>query len=636
MLMKKQYTKSMCGILASIGKIQTDEFIKALELLHHRGPDQLENYQSKNFNVNLGASRLSIQDIPKGQQPMTSQDDRYVLVWNGEIFNANEIRNNLLNLGVKFTSNNSDTEVLLNSLIIWGHSALEKLNGMFAFCFFDNLTGEMVAGRDQFGIKPLYIYQKEELTIFSSEIGAILELRNLRPTVKQQQIGLFLDFGFVPGVETGFNEVSSVPIGVWIKFNSLGKEISRNVFSFKSKKNISVEKNILESLRFSIQNAVRRWSISDVPITLSLSGGLDSSIIAMESRHLKIPINRVYTAVFTDIPNYNLNDYLGAKAVSKICKFDLQIVEISGKLIEENLEKMVWHLGEPYGGSIPSWFIYKEMSKAFKVCLTGSGGDEIFGQYGKWIPIGERLNGKLLNFQNSPFKFRAKYQLKKLLYYSKLTNIELRKNLSRQFSKSNNWSETYPLSERYSDHYLNSELRKYNSLTYLNNLKINSNLPPHEIVQEVDFATQLPDEFLLMTDRFSMAHSVEARTPYLDQELVKFTKSIPIQYFGTPHDPKKILRDAYRGILPDIITNNPKNGFTVPLKQYLNSNLKSKLLHSIDVLMNFYPAFFNLEALSSLTNDIKNYKDFDTLLAWRLMMFGIWTEVFLLNRKPVI
>ncbi|MDB4157745.1 asparagine synthase (glutamine-hydrolyzing), partial [Candidatus Pelagibacter sp.] len=485
----------MCGIVGYFNKNSsrdyTDSVIEKMDALQkHRGPDSSGKFINTEGNFGLKMCRLSILDLELGIQPMHSNDKRFTIIFNGTILNSPELRTDLELKGIKFYTNNSDTEVLLNIMIFYGVDGIQKLNGSFAFAFYDNQKKKLICARDRFGAAPFYYFFKNDTFCFASEMKSILLSKISSKEINMQSLSHYLSLHWVPGPETIIKDINKLSPGCFIEFDI-------NNLSFKNKKwyhfnfehNYSIQENewpelILDSLRRS----VKRATLSDVPMTCGLSGGLDSqAIVGLLSQIGHRP--KTFALGFEGCEEGQLNELKSAKRMAELYGTDHEEIVINEKEYFDDLDKMVYHLDQPYGGGLPLWHVFKNAGKDYSVMLTGLGGDEFFGNFGKWT----LLEKTLFNLTNSKFQYKSLIFDRKSFFTD-----EFKKKL---------------LDENHLENLTNTS-------DYLFNI-LNENKTAKNIKDKIcylDLTTQLPDEYSNMINKFSMANKIEARAPFLDNE----------------------------------------------------------------------------------------------------------------------
>jgi asparagine synthase (glutamine-hydrolysing) len=531
---------SMCGIAALVGAFD-DALLDSLgAALHHRGPDGGGIFRVE--DAAIVARRLAILDLPGGEQPLVSDDGRSAIAFNGEIYNVRELKRELEADGVRFRSDHSDTELVLRLYEARGLDALADLNGMFAFVVLDGVRRRLVAARDRFGIKPLYFARTPGGGVaFASELATLLRVPGIKRELDPAALWHYFTLRFVPGGLSILAGIERLPPGHLLELDlDSGALDVRRWYRLRFAVDEAPNRDAwVPRLRETLREAVVRWSLADVPIACSLSGGLDSSaVVALLAESGQRDL-RTYTLGFTSDEDERLNELPLARGLSERYGTEHHELVVDVRELLDDLLGMVWALGEPYGGGLPSWYVFRFMSDDVKVALTGTGGDELFGNYRRFVPF---ELGRLARLRPRDV---ARYHAGPSYYF---TDAEKRWLLMREGPS------TAALLQGIFDESGSRSTR--DSVLYL------------------DVATQLPDEFLLMTDRFSMAHSLEARTPFLDHELVELVASIPPSLRTSADEPKGLLRDAVADLLTPAHLEAPKRGFVFPLARWLRGELR--------------------------------------------------------------
>ena len=378
----------MCGIVGIHGH-QEPAWIEAMnQSLVHRGPDDDGIYIDDKTGLALAMRRLAILDLAGGSQPMRSADGRYVIVYNGEIYNARELRRDLERAGQQFATDHSDTELLLQLLIREGEDCLERINGMFAFAFYDSLERNLLCARDRTGIKPFYYTLDGGRFAFASELKALLELPFVRRDIDRQALFDYLSLLYVPGEQSILRSVRRLPPGHCLKYSLASRTVEAKRWwrlQYEPDHKVRAEE-WAQLIRDELRQAVLRWSQSDVPIAVSLSGGLDSSAIAAIAAQSGLDLT-AYSLGFEGPGEEAWNELPLARDLAGKWNIRLREFVLRPEATLQALPQMVEALDEPYGGGLPSWFVFREMGRDVKVALTGTGGDEMFGNYGKWRPV---------------------------------------------------------------------------------------------------------------------------------------------------------------------------------------------------------------------------------------------------------
>ena len=596
----------MCGIFG-LNQSKDQNFIKKfVELQNHRGPDA-KNYYLNN-EVTLIHNRLSILDLQYGDQPMIYNDK--VIVYNGEIFNSPTIRKNLEKIGYSFKSKNSDTEVLLKLYDYKGAEMLNELNGMFAFVIYDIKKNILFGAVDQFSNKPLYYSLSGNNFAFSSEIKPLLRLENTDNKLSFNSIIKYFQLQYIPFGDTIYKNIKKLNNSNYFEYNLKSKKIDIQKYSKKiNKVEFNSYKDVIIAGREALEQSVKNWSLSDVPTIFSLSGGLDSSLISsIYSNTSKTRIETI-TVGFDDV-NKDQDERNFAKIISKnINSYHHEIVINSNNFLKD-MDLIFENLCEPYAGSLASWYVYKNLSNK-KVIFTGTGADELFGNYGKWknyLFSDFFIKNIFQNFFNQNLKnikhFYG-YMYKKIFYENELNKLIL---------KNHNYSNDLNL--------------------IIHSLVQNKKFDPKKNIQEIDFNLQLPWEFLYITDRLSMLNSIEARTPFLDDEMINYIKNVPSKYLTKMTNSKILLKDIARKYIPDEIINRKKKGFVLPKESWLKKELKNQLIYFASKEFLSKQEIFSYSYLDNLLkNFFSSNKNINlTEKTWTFFIFQFWYEKNVFNR----
>ena len=594
----------MCGIVGICGP-QEANWVKAMDAEQmHRGPDGMGTFRDQDASVSLASRRLAIIDLKMGNQPMSSDDGRYVLVFNGEIFNAPELRKMMEEDGETFVTDHSDTEVMLRLLCKKGSDALPLLNGMFSFAFYDRIKQTLLCARDRFGIKPLYYLNQGGRFAFASELKSLLQLPFFSPEVCGQAVFDYMSLLFNPGTQSIVEGIHRLPPGHSLFYQVKKRDLCISCWwqpSFNPDFSTSASE-WPRRLEETLEKAVKRWAISDVPVSCSLSGGLDSSaIVGLLARSGQTV--RTFSLGFTGDGEEEWNELGKAREVADKWGTKHQEITLDPNTLLEDLVDMVWALDEPYGGGLPSWAVFKSMADHGKVAITGTGGDELFGNYGKWQGLEAAPLQRLLRLPVRQNQF-TKHYINRPLYFSD------REKRDRVFL---------------------NQGKEYEDTTSIMFRKFQTTTGPtiRDQVAALDITTQLAEEFLLMTDRFSMAHSMEARTPFLDNDFADLALSVPANLRTSRADLKGLLRSVAAPVLPEVVLSAPKRGFVIPLKLWLSSTLRAlceKLLAPERLRRQglFRPNFLE----TYLWPHVAGRVDHSTRI-WAAVMFQLWHLVYI-------
>lgn len=593
----------MCGIVGIHDPRADVSTAEPSARLAHRGPDDAGSFVAREAGLGLAMRRLAIIDRAGGRQPMSTPDGRYTIVYNGEVFNAGPLRVELETAGERFSTDHSDTEVVLRLFAREGEGCLARLNGMFAFAIYDSHRRVLFCARDHAGIKPFYYFLGGGRFAFASELKALLAVPFVPRELDRASFRHYMSLMYVPGEESILRGIRRLPAGHLLTYNlESGALATRRWYRqvFAPCENVSRDE-WKHRVRATLDAAVQRWAISDVPVACSLSGGLDSSsivsLLAARGRALE-----TFSVGFSAPGEEAWNELPLAREVAAKWGARHHEIELRPEALLDDLPRMAWHLDEPYGGGLPSWAVFREMSARVKVGLTGTGGDELFGNYGKWRELERPAGWPLRRAAHDPEAFRRAFFER--YYY--LSDAEKKQLLVPPAP------DTGPMLYR---------------------LFHDSGAPTvRDKVATLDLATQLPEEFLMMTDRFSMAFSLEARTPFLDRELMELCFSIPASQRTARGDLKGLLREAVADLLPSTVLRAGKRGFVIPLKLWLRGTLKpvvERLLAPERLARQelFRPQFYEACVRPHLEGRADR-----TPVVWAALMFQLWHHVFLDSR----
>jgi asparagine synthase (glutamine-hydrolysing) len=557
----------MCGIVGICGRPRDGALAGAVATIVHRGPDDAGRYEDA--QVAIAHQRLSIIDIAHGHQPMHSPDGRYVLAFNGEIYNFRELRKRLEGTGHSFRTS-SDTEVLLQWLGCKWRDGLADLNGMFALALWDRRERRLLLARDRVGIKPLYVLPTGDGgLVFASEVKAILAVSGrLEPNLPA--IFQFLTFQNVLTEDTFFRNVSKLPPSGWLEWSPTG--ITRGtfwtpVFDYGFNGHFT---EIIRTFRATLERSVERHMIADVPVGSYLSGGIDSSAVTIvAARHSQQPLH-TFTGAFTDAPYYD--ERVGARAVAGKAGATLHEIEITADDFCDNFGRVVYHLDEPTvgTGALPQYMVSKLAAAHVKVVLTGHGGDEAFAGYqvNKATLIRALLAKKPLAALGQMARVKPD-EFSRVLYYGlyPLIHPEVKYGLFIMTPRNQR-------RRRLTAAFL-SAMGDYEPLEEID--RFTRGKTPAEALQILYLRTYLPTLFI-QEDKVGMAHSLEARMPLCDNELIDLSFRLDLEHKLHGGALKAIPRAAMRGELPDILYQLPKRGFPTPYARWFRQGRARELM----------------------------------------------------------
>lgn len=634
----------MCGIVGIISPYSGNLIKSANNTISHRGPD--DDGYFFDGNLSMAHRRLSIQDLSSnGHQPMFSEDGNYVIIFNGEIYNHLEIRKDLINEGIQFKST-SDTETLLNGYQVWKEGILNKLNGIFAFAIYDIQEKEIFIARDQFGVKPLYYYHKDDIFLFGSEIKSFLSISDFDRTVDGKGLMNYINYLWSPGTTTSFQFTKKLLPGHYLKFSVSDKKDLKPVkyydIPFSGIYSSSPENEIIDQLEEKLLNAVKRQLISDVPVGFFLSGGLDSSLLVAMVRRLypdkKIQSFTIDTSDLAKNEGFS-DDLYYARLVAKHLKVDLEIVESKINIVED-FDKMIWHLDEPQADAAPLNVLNickRAKDMGYKVLIGGAAGDDLFSgyrrhkalSYEKYFSLIPHRLAKFLQYfsSNLPVSNPTFRRIRKLVGDIDKTKMQRQTGYFSWLPLSINKS---LFSERYQE-----LIGDYNPLNYLRNLLFNIPAEKNSLNQMLywEMKTFLVDHNLNYTDKMSMAVGVEARVPYLDMELVEFSTKIPPHLKMKGNETKYILKKVAEKYLPKEIIYRSKSGFGAPVREWITRDLDYKIRDYLSKESLGERGIFNPDAVWKLIEDNKENKIDASYVIWDLLAIESWMRQFVDKNK---
>ncbi len=607
----------MCGI--SGFNFQDEEKLKAMiETQNHRGPDDRGTFSIP--GISLGHNRLSIIDLsPLGHQPMEYAGGRFTITYNGELYNFKELKEELLAKGHKFKSK-SDTEVILATFAEWGVECVKKFNGIFAFAIWDRDRSELFLARDHIGVKPLYYFWDGKKFIFASEIKAILR-HDVPREIDLSSLNIYFRFLYVPAPKTIFKNIFKLPAG---NFATL-KNGDFKIFSYwELKQGEFLEKEEAKEQILSLfGDSVRRQLISDRPLGVFLSGGLDSTAVLAAMSKIASGEIKTFSIGYettSEEEKYNADFNLAARTATHFGA-EHHPVKISGRDVRDCFEDVIYHMDEPVSNHIqPSTYLLaKHARKEVVVALGGDGGDELFGGYDRYyynyvidrlrllsVPI-VSIFGLLSGNKSLREKVLIPPGLDRFLSF-----MAQKEGKIASFLKKNvNALEAAP--KAYAPYF--SRIDK----DFTNQMMI------------VDAKTWLPDESLIRSDKLSMASGLEERVPILDYRLTELAFRVPSKYkISSRFLGKKIFRESLSELIPDFIAKEKKRGFFSPASKWLRGDLKE---FAYDILSpNFCrgtESMFDFASIRKTLDDHIAMRDYGLTTLWSLMTFQVWYKQFM-------
>jgi len=620
----------MCGITGIISNNEELGSRRTLELMTEaiklRGPDDYGIYEGVGENGNyigLGHRRLSIIDVDSGKQPLTNEDGSVFLVFNGEIYNYQELRGTLVEKGHKFKTS-SDSEVIVHAYEEYGEDCVSHFRGMFAFAIWDSVNDSLFMARDRFGKKPLFYILEDNSILFSSEIKSFTKIQELKKGVNTSVIGDYLVYRYVPGPETLYKDILKIEPGSYATYcDGIFKQKKYYYPSDRSAySKVMPTKDPIGRFLEIFRESVRLRMISDVPFGAFLSGGIDSSaIVGLMTEYSQIPV-KTFSVGFQE-SNYSELKY--AEVIAKHFKTDHHELNVTHDELITYLPELVRYRDAPVSepSDIPIYLLAKEASKTVKMVLTGEGSDEILGGYPKHVferyaryyqRIPKALRHRLLEpiVSSLPYRFRrAKTAIATLgiedavnrqpRWFGAISYKESRELLGLEGNFSTeNWKRTPFLVDKAA-----SPLRK---------------------ILYFDQTSWLPDNLLERGDRMTMAASIEARMPFMDHELSEYVSSLPDNYRVRGRSTKWILREAVKHILPEKIVNRPKVGFRLPVNEWFRGPMKDYLYDNLMGDDSVSREYYRKDLLSKILKEhIDGRHNYEKLL-WTMLNLEIWLK----------
>lgn len=537
----------MCGIAGYITKNQIDEMvlIKMRDALSHRGPDDAGIFINDVKNVGLAHRRLSILDLSEaGHQPMSSADKSIWITFNGEIYNYQEIKKELAELGYTFKSN-TDTEMIIYAYQEFGTQCLEKFNGMFSFAIYDSNKNQIFCARDRFGIKPFYYgFLPNKDFVFASELKSIAEHPNFKKEINYGALGDYFKYRYIPSPRTIWKNIKKLPHGHFGILNLNNFDLKIEKYYNLPGKIIGQPNSTIEQVEELIKDSVKKRLISDVEVGAFLSGGIDSSSVSYfaNKEHEKIKSFSIgfVPEKYSELSDSNLvAEFLGTNHITKVIEN-----------VEDDIgDQLAYFYDEPHADSsnIPTYLLSKMTSDHVKVALSGDGGDEVFSGY-RWYRQ-YLLDTKIEKIKNL---FGAKKAINGNFekYYNKLLLNRFDNDKFNKFFTSDIYEQVKANDSDAFEKYLNKSFHSVRKIQY------------------VDLSTFMVDDILAKVDRASMAHSLEVRVPFLDHRLVEAVFKLSADDFPDDSYGKPVLKKIMKNKLPKSVLSKRKKGFSAPVTQW--------------------------------------------------------------------
>lgn len=632
----------MCGIIGALNlpgataKIQAPYITTMRDTMLHRGPDGGDTWVSEDARIGLGHRRLSIIDLStSASQPMSTADGRFWLTFNGEIYNHQEIREELMALGhQQWKTNHSDTEVILYAFAQWGIECLHKFRGMFAFALWDSLQSELWLVRDRIGVKPLYYSIHHQRIVFASEIKALLADPEQPRAVNEDAFFHYLSFLTTPAPQTLFEGIKKLSPGTYLKIDANSGQIKEerywDVWDHTEPLTHMSEEHIVKGVLEELRTAVKLRQESDVPVGVFLSGGIDSSTnAALFSENSNTPVNTFSIGYEGEYDSYK-NELHYAKEMAETvgANYHERLLNVDDLL--NFLPEMIRLQDEPIADPVcvPVYYVSKlARDNGVIVCQVGEGADELFWGYPSW-----KVKHQLQRYNNIPgFKWLKRLLMKgmeltnksHLIHYELLrrgaeglpifwggaesfTEAEKQKLLSprlkKKFANRTSWEVIKPIWERFQNKAWDKSILHWMSY--------------------IDLNFRLPELLLMRVDKMSMGVSLEGRVPFLDYKFVEYALSIPSKLKTKHGQLKYVLKKAVRGVIPDKMIDRKKQGFGVPVYEWFFDKLGERTRQELKEFC--------------LKTDFLDYTEVERLLdqgrgpqVWYLLNFALWWKEYI-------
>jgi len=611
----------MCGIVGAYYFRSGSPVERALvhqmnEQIVHRGPDDEGLYTDADLGI--GMRRLSIIDLDSGRQPVFNEDESIAVVFNGEIYNFQEIRRELEEKGHRFRTR-SDTEVIVHLYEELGDEFPTRLNGMFAIALWDSRKRKLVLVRDRLGVKPLYYAWTRDGIVFGSELKCVLQADGVRREVDPQALYHYFTLGYIPHPFSIYQQVRQLPPATRLVVSRDGA-VEERYWTLRQKIDTSLDRReACERLRALLVDAVRIRMISDVPLGAFLSGGLDSSIaVALMAQQSSAPV-KTFHIDFED-KNYSERDF--ARSVSKRYKTEHHEFVVQPSAVQV-LDDLVRHFDEPFADSsaIPTYYVSKLTREHVTVALAGDGGDESFGGYTRYqrilarykLPAPVRAVAGYIGAaaqrclpRASPGKrYLGSLGMDNGRFFSVGTSESQSRDLfAGDFLRTLNGTSTYDMMRE-----------------HLEAADVSDPLAPFAFL---DLHRYLPDDILTKVDRMSMAHSLEVRAPFLDYRVVEFAAGMPAAWKIGDAGTKLILKDVFAPDLPDEVLQPRKRGFSIPLADWLRGDLLPELDDAIQDANASASGILNMREIQAMRNEhVSGARNWASEL-WRFLFFDRW------------
>ena len=632
----------MCGIAGFIDfskRLQKDQLIRMGDALRHRGPNDSGDtfLQRENFNIGLSHRRLSIMDLSElGHQPMTYEN--LEIVYNGEIYNFKDIRKELISHGYSFISD-CDTEVLIKAFHKWGKDCINKFRGMWSFAIFDKSKDELILCRDRMGVKPLYFYHKNGIFLFASELKSFHTISFFDKKENGQGLFYYFKYGYVPTPHTIFEDTFKLEPGQFLTINKNGElkfETYWDAFdySFDGINNIKEptnENEVLERLEAILTEAFSLRMVSDVPVGMFLSGGIDSSLVtAILQKNSTNKLN-TFTIGFNEKDS---DEAVWAKRVANHLGTNHTELYVEPKEVFSHIDLMSEIFDEPFAdnSTVPTYIVSKLAGQSVTVSLSADGGDELFCGYSNYVPIIKLY--KILKGMPKPVRKMAHFILstqagKNFVLSGVLKNKANSQDKYKKILESLLDSNILAIFDSSKSYWLKDELCgifKFlpdSQSIYGRNFKYKDLL---NLILLQDQKTYMQDDILTKVDRATMAVSLEGREPFLDNKIVEFALSLPSNWKLRHGQNKYLLKQILYKYVPKELIDRPKMGFGMPIQQWFKKELRPIYEYYLDAKRLNDTGYFKGEYISKMLNEYFGGTDINSNKFWLILNYMKWRE----------
>jgi asparagine synthase (glutamine-hydrolysing) len=595
------------------------------QAIFHRGPDD-QGVMIKNGAV-LGMRRLSIIDLVGGHQPISGEDGSVTVVFNGEIYNFQELQPLLSSRGHSFQTH-SDTEAIVHAYEEFGPSCVDHLRGMFAFAIWDDRKRRLFLARDRVGKKPLFYTVTDQGTfVFGSELKSLLVHPEVKRKINLTALDAYLTLGYVPDSQCIFEDIYKLPPGHHLTFSESRIVVQKYWdFNFSPDPSLTRE-DCIDGLRELLDDAVRLRLVSDVPLGAFLSGGIDSStVVGIMARHMGQPVKTFSIGFHED----SFNELKYARLTAKKFATDHHEFFVTPEICDV-VEELVWYLDEPFSDPsvIPTYMVSKLARQHVKVVLSGDGGDELFAGYTRYVTDRNRRGFSLLPrviregmLQRLSAKLPHGTLGRNYIHnvaldpvHRYLDSVSVFTELNRQLLYTSDFQKQLG-----TDGGVIAEFRSYAA-------KVNTGEPLDQLLH-IDSKTYLPGDILTKVDRMSMAVSLETRVPLLDHKLIEFVMRIPASMKMSGLETKYIFKKAVNDLVPQEILNRSKQGFGMPIQQWINDQLRERIRDTLQGLRARQRDYINPHYLKVLLDEHERGRRDHSYALWNLFMLELWQRTF--------